>query len=62
MKNVSIALLTALEAPLTLLIPVLAFWLAPLWGWIFVGWGLVAAVLDRRRLRGRRVVAGFLFP
>jgi hypothetical protein len=49
----SIALLTALEAPLSLLIPILAFWLAPLWGWVFVGWGLVAAVLDRRRLRVR---------
>jgi hypothetical protein len=49
----SIAVLTALEAPLTALIPVLAFWLAPLWGWIFVAWGLVAAALDRRRLRVR---------
>lgn len=49
----SIALLTALEAPLAVLIPILSFWLAPLWGWIFVGWGLVAAVLDRRRLRVR---------
>ena len=46
----SIAVLTALEAPLTALIPILAFWLAPLWGWIFVAWGLVAAILDRRRL------------
>ena len=46
----SIALLTVLEAPLAVLIPVLAFSLAPLWGWIFVVWGLVAAILDRRRL------------
>jgi hypothetical protein len=46
----SIALLTALEAPLTALIPILAFWLAPLWGWIFLAWGIVAAILDRRRL------------
>jgi hypothetical protein len=46
----SIAVLTVLEAPLTALIPILAFWLAPVWGWIFVAWGLVAAVLDRRRL------------
>jgi hypothetical protein len=46
----SIALLTALEAPLALLIPILAFLLAPLWGWIFVAWGIIAALLDRRRL------------
>jgi hypothetical protein len=46
----SIALLTVLEAPLAILIPILAFSLAPLWGWIFVAWGLVAAILDRRRL------------
>ncbi|MFN2218375.1 MAG: CDP-alcohol phosphatidyltransferase family protein [Anaerolineae bacterium] len=46
----SIALLTALEAPLAALIPLLAFWLAPLWGWIFLTWGIVAAILDRRRL------------
>lgn len=46
----SIALLTVLEAPLAALIPILAFSLAPLWGWIFVAWGLVAAILDRRRL------------
>jgi hypothetical protein len=46
----SIAMLTALEAPLVALIPVLAFWLAPLWGWIFVTWSIVAAILDRRRL------------
>jgi hypothetical protein len=46
----SIALLTALEAPLAALIPILAFWLAPLWGWIFVAWSIVAAILDRRRL------------
>ena len=49
----SIALLTLLVAPLTILIPVLAFSLAPPWGWIFVAWGLVALVLDRRRLRVR---------
>ena len=46
----SIALLTLLEAPLTILLPILAFSLAPLWGWIYVAWGLVALVLDRRRL------------
>jgi hypothetical protein len=46
----SIALLTALEAPLVALTPILAFWLAPLWGWIFVAWSVVAAILDRRRL------------
>ena len=46
----SIALLTVLEAPLAVLIPILAFSLAPLWGWIFVAWGVVAAILDRRRL------------
>jgi phosphatidylglycerophosphate synthase len=46
----SIALLTLLEAPLAILIPILAFSLAPPWGWIFVAWGLVAVVLDRRRL------------
>jgi hypothetical protein len=46
----SIALLTVLEAPLAALIPILAFSLAPLWGWIFVAWGVVAAILDRRRL------------
>jgi len=46
----SIALLTALEAPATALIPVLAFWQAPLWGWVSVVWGIVAALLDRRRL------------
>jgi len=49
----SIALLTLLEAPLAALVPILAFWLAPPWGWAFVAWGLVAAVLDRRRLRVR---------
>ena len=46
----SIALLTVLEVPLAILIPIMAFSLAPIWGWIFVGWGLVAAILDRRRL------------
>lgn len=46
----SIALLTLLEAPLVVLIPVAAFTLAPLWGWLFVAWGLIALVLDRRRL------------
>jgi hypothetical protein len=49
----SIALLTLLVAPLTILIPVLAFSLAPPWGWIFVAWSLVALALDRRRLRVR---------
>jgi hypothetical protein len=46
----SIAVLTVLEAPLALLIPVTALFLAPLWFWLFVAWGLVALILDRRRL------------
>jgi hypothetical protein len=46
----SVALLTVLEGPLALLIPVTALFLAPLWFWLFVAWGLVALILDRRRL------------
>lgn len=46
----SVALLTVLEGPLALFIPVAALFLAPLWFWLFVAWGLVALVLDRRRL------------
>jgi hypothetical protein len=46
----SIAVLTVLEAPPALLIPVTALFLAPLWFWLFVAWGLVALILDRRRV------------
>jgi hypothetical protein len=46
----SIAVLTVLEAPLALLIPIVAFFLEPLWFWLFVAWGLVALILDWRRL------------
>lgn len=49
----SIALLTVLEGPLALAIPLVSFFVAPLWGWIFVAWGVVALVLDWRRLRIR---------
>jgi len=46
----SIAVLTVLEVPLVLLLPITAFFLAPVWGWLFAAWALVALVLDRRRL------------
>jgi len=46
----SVAILAVLEGPLALLIPVAALFLAPLWFWLFVAWGLVALILDRRRL------------
>ena len=46
----SVAVMTVLEAPLALLIPAVAFFLEPFWGWMFVLWGLVTAFLDRRRL------------
>lgn len=46
----SIALLTALEGPLAILTPLAAFFLEPLWGWLFVTWGVVALLLDWRRL------------
>jgi hypothetical protein len=46
----SIAVLTVLEGPLALLIPIVALFLAPLWFWLFVAWGLVALILDWRRL------------
>lgn len=49
----SIALLTVLEGPLALLIPATALFLAPLWFWLFVAWGVVALILDWRRLRVR---------
>ncbi|MGD9049636.1 MAG: hypothetical protein PVF77_16385 [Anaerolineae bacterium] len=49
----SIALLTVLEGPLALLIPVTALFLAPLWFWLFVAWGVIALVLDWQRLRVR---------
>jgi hypothetical protein len=49
----SVAVMTVLEAPLALLIPAVAFFLEPFWGWMFVLWGLVAAFLDRRRLQVR---------
>ena len=50
MRFRSIAVLTVLEGPLALLIPVTALFLAPLWFWLFVAWGLVALILDWRRL------------
>ena len=40
-----------MEAPPAISIPVLAFSLAPLVGWSFVAWGIVAAILDRHRLQ-----------
>lgn len=46
----SIALLTVLEVPPVILLPVTAFFLAPLWGWLFAAWAMVALLLDRRRL------------
>jgi hypothetical protein len=46
----SSALLTVLEAPLGLLIPVAALFLDPVWGWIYLAWGLLALILDRRRV------------
>jgi phosphatidylglycerophosphate synthase len=49
----SIAVMTVLEGPLALLVPVVAFFLEPFWGWMFVLWSAVAAILDRRRLRVR---------
>lgn len=49
----SIAVMTVLEAPLVILIPVVAFFIEPLWGWLYVAWGLVAVIVDRRRLRVR---------
>jgi phosphatidylglycerophosphate synthase len=49
----SVAVMTVLEAPLALLIPVFAFFVEPFWGWMFVLWGLVAALLDWRRLKVR---------
>jgi hypothetical protein len=50
MRFRSIALLTVLESPLALLIPLTALFLAPLWFWLFVAWGVVALILDWRRL------------
>lgn len=52
----SIAVLTVLEGPLALLIPVTALFLAPLWFWLFVAWGVIALVLDWQRLRVRMVI------
>ena len=49
----SIALLTALEAPLMLLFLITAFRVQPVWGWIYVAWGILAAILDWRRLKVR---------
>jgi hypothetical protein len=42
--------LTVLEGPLALLIPVTALFLAPFWFWLFVAWGVIALILDWRRL------------
>jgi len=49
----SAAVLTVLEVPLVVLVVVTAFRLEPLWGWLYVAWGLGAMILDRRRLRIR---------
>lgn len=49
----SIALLTVLEGPLMLLLPVAAFALEPFWGWVMVIAGLIGVLLDWRRLRIR---------
>jgi len=49
----SIALLTLLEAPLVILMLLVAFALEPLWGWLYLIAGLIGAFLDRRRLRVR---------
>lgn len=49
----SIAVLTVLEGPPALLIPIVAFFLTPLWFWLFVAWGVIALILDWRRLRVR---------
>lgn len=49
----SIALLTVLEAPLMLLFLITAFRLQPVWGWIYVAWGILAGILDWRRLQIR---------
>ena len=47
------AVLTLLEAPLVLLMVATAFVLEPLWGWLYVAWGLGALLLDWRRARVR---------
>jgi hypothetical protein len=49
----SAAVLTVLEGPLALLIPLVAFFVEPLWGWVYLAWGLVALLLDHRRLAVR---------
>jgi hypothetical protein len=49
----SAAVLTVVEGPMALLIPVVAFFVEPLWGWLYIAWGMVALVLDHRRLAVR---------
>jgi hypothetical protein len=49
----SAAVLTLVEGPLALLVPLVAFFVEPLWGWLYVAWGVVALVLDRHRLAVR---------
>ncbi len=47
------AVLTLLEAPLVMLMVATAFFLEPLWGWLYVAWGTGALIVDRRRLKIR---------
>jgi len=49
----SAAVLTVLEMPLVVLMVVTAFRLEPLWGWLYVAWGVGAMIVDRRRLKIR---------
>jgi len=47
------AVLTLLEAPLVILMVATAFFVEPLWGWLYVAWGIAAVIMDRRRLKVR---------
>ena len=49
----SAALLTVLEIPMVVLVPVTGFLLDSIWGWAFVVWGLAALILDWRRVQVR---------
>jgi hypothetical protein len=49
----STALTTILEAPLVLQMPVVALREVPILGWAWVAWGLVALILDHKRLMVR---------